>query len=328
MEFFIFSAILAISFAWMWSRNDRAKKALKRLKSTGEDKAEFDAWKDQTLKRMSRADLAAGLVTIMPATLILGPFGAILGNLCLWPALILAFKSNGAGRRADVLAKQLGFKRGIAWLALKKKAAPHEPPSADDPNLFTDLTTIRPEPETNLKSIEFEVVIPEGRDIGDGYVGIPHNTQYSLLLRNHRRIRCDAEIVIDGIQVGTWRIAENGEIRIERPVHDTGHFTFFEVGSREAQSAGISPNPGNGLISATFKPEREMLVLMSSACPDDDRRTGATGLTGESFQRFADAPRISHDTARIFTIHIRLVSKIPQIRPLAPRSTPIPPPVG
>lgn len=179
-----------------------------------------------------------------------------------------------------------------------------------------------------MKDNEFEVVIPEGRDLNDGYVGMPHGTRYSLLLRNHRDNDCDADVSIDGIQVGIWRIYRNSEIRIERPVHDTGHFTFFEVGSREAYSAGIAPNPDNGLISVTFKPERKLSPLMCSPTRVSDKEAGATGLTGESLQRFGSAPNISHDLAHAFTIHIRLVSKRQDIRPLAPRSTPVPPPVG
>jgi len=322
MGFLIFSGIFAISFIWMWNRNEKARKRLKRLKPTHEDKAIFDEWKDQTFRRMSRADLAAGLLTLMPATQLLGTFGIVLGNLCAWPALGLAFGSNGAGRRADALAKKLGFKRGINWLATKDKPKAHDPPKAENADFVISQSTTHTEPETKMKSTEFEVVIPEGRYIGDGYIEMSHTTRYSLLLRNHRFIRCDAEVVIDGVQVGTWRINAKSEIRIERPVHDTGHFTFFEVGSREALSAGISSKSENGLISVTFKPEREEIILMSSPTP------GATGLTGESQQRFTDAEVINYETARIFTIHTRLVSKMPEIRPLAPRSTPIPPPVG
>jgi hypothetical protein len=328
MGFLILSGIFAISFAWMWSRNEKARKRLKRLKPTHEDKAIFNDWKDQTLRRMSRADLAAGLLTMMPSTLLFGSFGIILGNLCAWPALGLAFGSSGAGRRADALAKKLGFKRGVDWLTSKDKPGLPDPPKAENADFFISQSTIQPEPEPNMKSTEFEVVIPEGKDLNDGYVGMPHGTRYSLLLRNHRGIDCDAEVAIDGIQVGIWRINRNSEIRIERPVHDTGHFTFFEVGSSEAHSAGISPNPDNGLISVTFKPERNHMILKSSPTQTGDMGAGATGLTGESSQRFESAPNISHDMANAFTIHIRLVSKRQDIRPLAPRSTPVPPPVG
>lgn len=322
----MFSAIFLISFAWMWNRNDKAKKNLRRITLTdGVDEVLFAEWRDHTRKRMSRADLAALLLTAMPLAAFV-PFGI---HACAWPALFLAFRSNHAGRKSDNLAKQIGFKRGVKWLA-SKKTSPHPTiPSA----LGDSANTILPAqlaPHTEMKTNEFDVVIPEGRELGDGYIQMPHNTRYSLLLKNHRRVCCDADVVIDGTHIGTWRIDASGEIRIERPVHDTGHFTYFEVGSNEARSAGISKNPDNGLISVTFKPEQ----IQAPAClksSEDSRRdlsSGATGLTGESQQRFTTAAPISHDRDRIFTIHLRLVSKKSDIRPLAPRSTPVPPPVS
>lgn len=175
-----------------------------------------------------------------------------------------------------------------------------------------------------MKNTEFEVIIPEGKELADGYVGMRHNCQYSILIKNYRSVLCDAEVLIDGIHVGTWRVASRGEIRVDRPVHDTGLFTFFGVDSREAREAGIAPSESNGLISITFKPEKEQMTLASSPCYG----AGATGLTGESKQRFTNAVAIVPDESRFFTIHLRLVTHLTEIRPLAPRSTPIPPPVG
>lgn len=178
-----------------------------------------------------------------------------------------------------------------------------------------------------MNNIKFEVEIPEGVKLENGYVEMRHNTQYSLILKNHPWVPCDAEVVIDGIHVGTWRIESRGEIRIERPVHDTGHFTFFQVWTEEAEIAGITKHPDNGLISVTFKPQKEVESL-KTATLSPSVSAGATGLTGESQQRFREASEIEHDMSRAFTIHIRLISKQLNIRPLAPRSTPIPPPVG
>lgn len=388
----------------MWNRNDHAKKGLKRVRLPEDvDESAFAEWREHTGKRLGRADVAALLFTAIPLAAYL-PFG---NYLCALASMILAFKSNEAGRKADALAKQLGLKRGVGWLASKKSLKALESPRTENAVSIASPTPDT-EPQANMKTTEFEVVIPEGKEIGDGYVGMLHNTPYSLLLRNRLRVRCDAEVVIDGTPVGTWRINGNDEIRIERPVNDTGHFTFFEVGSREAHIAGITASPENGLISVTFKPEQEVkhspTPLFSSPSPnmapdatgqtsesrqgsmdtpskrhEEDSRialksspspnmaadatgqtsesrqgstdtpakrheensrfalysspspnvaAGATGLTGESRQRFSDVPAIRHDMARIFTIHIRLVSKAQDIRPLAPRSTPVPPPVG
>lgn len=194
------------------------------------------------------------------------------------------------------------------------------------PNDF-DSPEIEKATQPPMKNTEFEVMIPEGKELENGYVEMRHNTQYSLALSNHRSVCCDAEVVIDGIHVGTWRIGKDGEIRIERPAHDTGHFTFFAIGTEESRIAGITKSSENGLVSVTFTPEKIRDHNLLYAAEFSDCAQGATGLTGESKQRFVDADEIEHDTARAFTIHLRLVSARPDIRPLAPRSTPIPPPV-
>ncbi len=195
-----------------------------------------------------------------------------------------------------------------------------QPSREESPNSPTQPT---------MNNNEFEVAIPEGAKLENGYVEMRHNTQYSLHLKNHRSVPCDAEVTIDGIHVGTWRIHPSNEIRIERPVHDTGHFTFFEVGTSEARAADILKKSINGLISVTFKPAKEerYSTLRTADLPSAQYTSGATGLTGESAQRFCDATAIDHDETRFFTIHLRLVSRRPDIRPLAPRSTPVPPPV-
>ncbi|MCX6875949.1 MAG: hypothetical protein NTW21_19395 [Verrucomicrobia bacterium] len=198
-------------------------------------------------------------------------------------------------------------------------------PPSQTPPLREGIPDNHPKPTMNTN--EFEVIIPEGNNLGNGYVEMRHNTQYSLNLKNHRRVPCDAEVAIDGIHVGTWRIRERDEITVDRPVHDTGRFTFFEVGTEAARAAGIAKNTENGLISVTFKPEKECIGLHAAELPDVGHSAGATGLTGESKQRFTIATEIDHDESRFFTIHLRLVARRQDIRPLASRSTPIPPPI-
>lgn len=202
---------------------------------------------------------------------------------------------------------------------------PKESPEESHAELLITEST-EPQLSSIMKITEFEVEIPEGAKLENGYVEMRHKTQYSLHLKNHRSVPCDAEVTIDGIHVGTWRIASSNEIRIERPVHDTGHFTFFEVGTSEARAAGIQKESTNGLVSVKFKPAKEDRDVLRTS-PIVPYTSGATGLTGESSQRFHNATAIDHDEARFFTIHLRLVSRRPDIRPLAPRSTPVPPPV-
>jgi len=103
---------------------------------------------------------------------------------------------------------------------------------------------------------DFSVRVPGGRESGSGYVELKHGQKYSLVLRNSRNVRCDAKVEIDGQHVGTWRVDANGSISLERPVHDDGRFTFYAVGTREAQQANLNEGSSElGLIKVTFTPE-------------------------------------------------------------------------
>jgi len=213
----------------------------------------------------------------------------------------------------------------IAKERLKEVALPEQSRPGSGESLSREPSTLISATKAMPSHEEFEVVIPECDRCQDGYVEMRLNTRYSLVLKNHRSVPCDADVAIDGIQVGLWRVEATGEIRIERPAHDTGHFTFFEVGTKAAGLAGISKSSDNGLISVTFKPMRKSNCL--HAAPLDGGAQGATGLSGESQQRFRAAAAIEHDMDLAFTIHLRLVSVTRGIPPVAPRATPIPPPV-
>ena len=103
---------------------------------------------------------------------------------------------------------------------------------------------------------DFSVRVLEGREQPGGYVEMRHGQRYRLQLRNNRPARCDARVEIDGQHVGTWRVEARTTITLERPAHDDGHFTFYELGTPEAQSAQIADDAGAGLVSVTFMPEQ------------------------------------------------------------------------
>lgn len=270
------------------------------------------------------------------------------------PRIFPVFEINSVARWVLAMAVFTPVAFLIGWIVGKKKYGHSEPVSAllkkkgkhevrkqasvaQQAVLHTvenpEMTRVRVadtqlEPPPLLTSCEFEVNVPEGDALKGGYVAMRHNTRYSLHLKNHRRVPCDARVIIDGNHVGTWRIDAQNEIRIERSGYDTGYFTFFEVGTNEAAKAGIAKSADNGLISVTFKPKKEDHALHAAELPDPQYGVGATGLTGKSNQRFRIASKIEHDMARAFTIHLRLVSRRSEIRPLAPHSAPIPPPVA
>ncbi len=176
-----------------------------------------------------------------------------------------------------------------------------------------------------------------GNEKPDGYVEMVHGKQYSLHLINDNDMRCDVEVHIDGKHVGTWRIEEESYISIERPVNDTGKFTFYKFGTPEARQSELEKNEVLGLVTAIFKPEKvlinvdrcishnDIINLEGKAAPNF--RAGGTGLSDESEQRFGTIEALEYDLEKQVTIHLRLIAAKGQPRPLKPISTPIPPPV-
>lgn len=205
---------------------------------------------------------------------------------------------------------------------------------------------------------DFSVRIPEGNETPGGYVELAHRQRYTLVLRNSHSRRCDARVEIDGKHVGTWRIDTHGSIRLERPVHDTGHFTFYKAGTPEAARVELNEcSPDLGLVKVTFTPAKPGpcpppagTVYWTSTCSSPDMGTyycahevlgdkpsirrfglassGGTGLSGESGQRFCTTWVIDYDYSMQTTIHLRLVCRdTEEPRPLTSYSTPVPPPV-
>lgn len=199
--------------------------------------------------------------------------------------------------------------------------------SAEPPAISKSQPTIEPV----MKHSYYSVHIAEGEETSDGYVRMCHGTTYTIRLENEGRKRCDAKVEIDGHPVGTWRIGSQSFILLERPAHETGRFTFFKAGSIEGEKAAIIRSENTGLISVTFVPEKLDRSHGLSAAPlseeSEEDGAGGTGLTGHSAQKFTEAEPIDLDVSMAFTIHLRLVAKPEKIRPLMPRSTPVPPPL-
>ena len=164
----------------------------------------------------------------------------------------------------------------------------------------------------------YSVTIPEGREAVQGYVSLTHGTRYTLELGNNDKWRCDAEVSIDGQKVGTWRVEKESSVRLERPVHDTGCFTFYQHGTKEAAQAGIVNNDSMGVISVVFKPEQR--VVRVDIAPIHFR-FGGTGLSGHSKQRFTSVKPLSYEDPKEFiTIKVCLMGVTNEPRPLFARS--------
>ena len=180
---------------------------------------------------------------------------------------------------------------------------------------------------TFMKLADYRLGIPEAQELEDGYAVLQHGTQYTLLLANDSDRRCDVKVTIDGHPVGTWRVDAHEEVRIERPVEDTGRFTYLKHGTSEGDAANLVKGEELGLISAEFRPERRKAPSLNAA-PLGDYQAGGTGLSGKSEQRFDNVRALDFDPHEVTTIYIRLASRRIEVRPLVPRSTPIPPPVA
>lgn len=179
-----------------------------------------------------------------------------------------------------------------------------------------------------------------------GYVYLQHGDVYRIFLKNHTGENNDVIVEIDGKEVGGWRLYPYQTITLERPADDSGKFTFYEIGSSEAQKVGLGSIARSdlGLVRVTFIPEEPKhhgipavdttrsysgtkgLIerggdFRESFSPGsrggaggqsvnlNTRSAGGTGLSGRSNQQFGTADPIDRDYDRQVIISLRLVAK-------------------
>lgn len=152
----------------------------------------------------------------------------------------------------------------------------------------------------------YEVCIPQGLPRPSGHIQISHRQQYTIALRNRSSLRCDAKVLVDGKEVGCWRIAGNSQIEVERPVNDTGRFTFYMLGSNEARRTTLSASDALGLVTVTFMPEMPPRPVYQDSDVKFSPRRGGTGLSGESAQAFKTVEALNYDRGGFVTIDVRL----------------------
>lgn len=194
-----------------------------------------------------------------------------------------------------------------------------------------------------MKFDNYSVRIVEGKELSCGYVALRHGQQYTISLiiltdwENKLAHRANAQITIDGIDIGTWRVESGRIITIEHPVNDDGKFTFYRADSSEAIAIGLDSVNRNqlGLVSVTFTPElqRSKSVLRNIFDENTTRggiSAGGTGLSGRSDQQFDIAENIILDRSKAVTISLRLVcdSSRDDNEPRSLRGNPVPPPLA
>lgn len=109
---------------------------------------------------------------------------------------------------------------------------------------------------------DFSLRVPEGKELPGGYVELEHDTQYTLSIKNNRSVRARAEVFVDGKSLGVFRLRPNYTLRLERPAHDSGRFTFYELGTSEAKAAQLDDGPDIGLVRVVFTPELKTTVVL------------------------------------------------------------------
>jgi hypothetical protein len=190
---------------------------------------------------------------------------------------------------------------------------------------FNPRTFNQPKPtvlgkqKSGLHRAPFSVFIPQGNHLLTGHVEMRHQAQYTINLTNDAQEQCDAQVVIDGKHVGTWRIPPCSKVEIERPADDDGRFTFYRLHSSDGRRSGLRNDEDLGLITVTFMPEVTQKLYSCDEEPIKimfSKRAGGTGLSGVSSQRFSTAEYIEHDHAKKEIIHLRLIANDEVSRPL------------
>ena len=102
---------------------------------------------------------------------------------------------------------------------------------------------------------DFSVRI-EGKSESSGYIEMNHGEHYSLVLKNNGKNPCDATVEIDGKDVGAFRIESKQNIHLERPSNEKKLFTFYQLGTEEAEESGLNKveKSDMGLIKVIFRP--------------------------------------------------------------------------
>jgi hypothetical protein len=164
------------------------------------------------------------------------------------------------------------------------------------------------------------------RDQIDAYVELEHGSNYGIRLASS--VKGDATIVIDGEQIGTFRVTPLNPVVIERPVNVDKKFTFYKLGSTEADKAGLrSDNEFLGIVQVIFIPENPRKLNILSREPyyqhektltfgGGEATRGGTGLSGKSNQVFGNADEIELDYSNETTITFKLQPKEDDIQPL------------
>ena len=203
-------------------------------------------------------------------------------------------------------------------------------------------------------------------ETSEGYVSLRDGQHFKIDLYNDTDERCLASVMVNGKHQGDLVLESRTRYNpLERGTKDTGKFTFYKLGTSNAELAGLpdSSQQDTGLIQVTFKPElrraprlpdygrpmssRGDYTLGGFRGGDDGMSRGAlrgggggatrsysaggVGLSGRSEQRFGTTSFTEDpDSSKYVTISLRLICDDSAVQEDGPRplaGNKVPPPL-
>lgn len=192
----------------------------------------------------------------------------------------------------------------------------------------------------------FGLDILSSRQVGikrGGYFILPNNSQYFIKLTNHRATPADAQVRVDGKEIGVFRIPARGHITIKRPAGMDRALIFVSESSPAAWQAGVRKGRfENGVVQVTFVPEKIRYFspieifesssftprgspmsgsMMKMSSPRSQLKSGATILGDRTSQIFSTARHLKEadvDNIRTLTARIVVGERKPRLRKKSP----------
>ncbi len=160
-----------------------------------------------------------------------------------------------------------------------------------------------------------------------GVYELAHATLYKVrMINHHSRLRCDATVLIDGKNIGSYRISPSSMFTLERTAEVKKRLTFYKVDSDQGREAGLNGNnPDLGEVKIIFAQEKSFTnreLTFDEVDSSDyickgvslDTPKGGTGLSQASTQRFREVPDLP--ISEKFTMTLTLTLKESGVEPL------------
>ncbi|XP_078590714.1 uncharacterized protein LOC144870446 isoform X2 [Branchiostoma floridae x Branchiostoma japonicum] len=154
---------------------------------------------------------------------------------------------------------------------------------------------VSPKAQNYMETGGYRVGIVGGRHYeidGEEFVEMDHGSSYRIRLTNSHLSSCEAQLDIDGKDVGTWRLEPGQQVELERPEEEQMCFTFFSTRLAPPDSGIRRGEEENGLVQVTFTPEkmREERTKMKDPYRGGDQVAGDDTSSSDSSSDDEDEP--------------------------------------